>query len=400
MPVDNMRLPVSRLARTGLRTYASRFSADRRRLADETGMSMVFVSVGFMAFFAATTLAIDVGLFMTARTQAQNAADAGALAGATAFVYNDFDDRSSSGPAVQSAIHTALTNKVVGGDVVIEPADVTFPIGSGGQFDRVQVWVHKNSIPTLVGDIFNVASFDIAATATAEAAPANAMTCVKPFTIPDKWEEHQDPKWTIDSTFHRYDKKGAVVPNADVYIPPSATHKTWTQDDAGTYFVLRAGTGNNIFPTMYYSWKMPGDIGADFYNENIKGCNPTSIPMNINMTQEPGAMEGPTVAGLKELVARDPYAKWDTVNKRVIDSQFGQSPRVFPIPLYDPDKYESGKMNGRDATLISRNWLGFFIEGFNGNEAYGRIVPITGVIDQSLPMAPDGVFPRAIRLVK
>jgi len=42
-----------------------------RRLADETGMSMVFVSVGFMAFFAATTLAIDVGLFMTARTQAQ-----------------------------------------------------------------------------------------------------------------------------------------------------------------------------------------------------------------------------------------------------------------------------------------------------------------------------------------
>ena len=31
-----------------------------RRAVDETGMSMVFVSVGFMAFFAATTLAIDV----------------------------------------------------------------------------------------------------------------------------------------------------------------------------------------------------------------------------------------------------------------------------------------------------------------------------------------------------
>jgi Flp pilus assembly protein TadG len=39
--------------------------------------------MGFMAFFAASTLAIDVGMFMTARSQAQNAADAGALAGAT-----------------------------------------------------------------------------------------------------------------------------------------------------------------------------------------------------------------------------------------------------------------------------------------------------------------------------
>jgi putative Flp pilus-assembly TadE/G-like protein len=370
-----------------------------RRLADETGMSMVFVSVGFMAFFAATTLAIDVGLFMTARTQAQNSADAAALAGATAFVYNDFDDRSPGGPAVQSALSAAKINKVVGGDVAIEPADVTFPIGSGGQYDRVQVWVRKNSIPTLIGDIFNVGTFDIAATATAEAAPANAMTCVKPFTIPDKWEEHQDPKWTIDSTFHRYDKKGAVIPNADVYIPPSATHKTWTEDDAGTYFVLRAGTGNNIFPTMYYSWKMPGDIGGDFYRDNIAKCNTTTIGLNKQMVQEPGAMEGPTISGLKDLYAQDPYAYWDRNAKRVVSDK-GQSPRVFPIPLYDPDMYENGKMNGRDATLFSRNWLGFFLEGFNGNEAYGRIVPITGVIDQSLPMAPDGVYPRAIRLVK
>src|SRR6188474_2371898 len=86
-----------------------------RRLLDETGMSMVFVSVGFLAFFAATTLAIDVGQFMTARSQAQSSADAAALAGATAFVYDSFNDRSATGPAVQSAVNTALRNKVVGG---------------------------------------------------------------------------------------------------------------------------------------------------------------------------------------------------------------------------------------------------------------------------------------------
>jgi Flp pilus assembly protein TadG len=51
--------------------------------------------IGFMAFFAASTLAIDVGMFMTARSQAQNSADAGALAGVTALVFNDYDNRTT-----------------------------------------------------------------------------------------------------------------------------------------------------------------------------------------------------------------------------------------------------------------------------------------------------------------
>ena len=60
---------------------------------DERGISIIFVSLGFMAFLSATTLAIDVGMLMTARTQAQNAADAGALAGATALAFNSFTDQ-------------------------------------------------------------------------------------------------------------------------------------------------------------------------------------------------------------------------------------------------------------------------------------------------------------------
>ena len=82
---------------------ATRVGGARRLVTDDRGMSMVFISVGFMAFFAATTLAIDVGLFMTARSQAQNAADAGALAGAGAFVYNSYTDRSPGGPEIGRA---------------------------------------------------------------------------------------------------------------------------------------------------------------------------------------------------------------------------------------------------------------------------------------------------------
>ena len=65
---------------------------------DERGMSFVFVGIGLMTFMAATTLAVDVGMFMTARTQAQTSADAGALAGATALVFNSWADRTAPEP--------------------------------------------------------------------------------------------------------------------------------------------------------------------------------------------------------------------------------------------------------------------------------------------------------------
>jgi uncharacterized iron-regulated membrane protein len=75
-------------------------------------MSFVFVGVGFMAFLAATTLAIDVGMFMTARAQAQTSADSGALAGALALYYDDYANRSANGPAVQNALSAARSNNV------------------------------------------------------------------------------------------------------------------------------------------------------------------------------------------------------------------------------------------------------------------------------------------------
>ena len=71
----------------------------RKSAKDDSGFSLVFVAVGMMGFVGVSMLAIDVGMLMTARSQAQNAADAGALAGATALVYNDWDDRSGTGPA-------------------------------------------------------------------------------------------------------------------------------------------------------------------------------------------------------------------------------------------------------------------------------------------------------------
>ena len=56
----------------------------------------------------------DVGMFMTARTQAQNAADAGATAGALARAYEDFfnDPADSNGSAAENASQAASANLV------------------------------------------------------------------------------------------------------------------------------------------------------------------------------------------------------------------------------------------------------------------------------------------------
>ena len=56
------------------------------------------------------------------------------------------------------------------------------------------------------------------------------------------------------------------------------------------------------------------------------------------------------------------------------------SPRVVGIPVYDPVYYDTGKLNGRTADLKVANYLGFFIERRQGNNVYGRITPIGGLI--------------------
>jgi hypothetical protein len=374
---------------------------------DERGMSLVFVGAGLMTFMAATTLAIDVGMFMTARTQAQTSADAGALAGATALVYNSWDDRNASGPAVQSAMSASAQNTVMGGVVSVQPGDVTFPVGPTGS-NRVKVDVYRtagrsNPVSTLLGSFLGLSTIDIAATATAEASPAGGMTCVKPFIIPDKWTEVNDPPWDMNtSTYTHWDKWGNVIPMADTYDPTQG----YNYDDRGRMLILRAGSGNNIQPTFYYSWSMPGmpqgEIGGDWYRENIANCNTSVIEPGAVATQEPGNLMGPTIQGLEDLKAKDPTAYWDPSlanGKGDYVSNQRPSPRVFPIPLYNPDEYDKGKINGRNATLVVTKFLGFFLDSVQGNEAYGYIFPITGVSAATSP-TPTAPLAYVIRLVQ
>jgi hypothetical protein len=377
----------------------------QRRLRDEAGMTYVFVGLGMTAFLSASVLAIDVGMLMTARNQAQNSADAGALAGATALVFDDYDNRTASGPAVTSALTAAKANAVMRQTVSVTPADVKFLNDPNGVSNRVQVTVFRganrgNALSTLMARFFNVTSADINAVATAEASPANGMTCVKPWAIPDRWIERQTAPWDPSDTFSAYPKNPSTPP--DVYHDATTSAYTGYDSvrDKGLQLVLKAGTGNNIAPSFYYAWAIPSSTGGDDYRWNIENCNTTIMPFGALLAPEPGDMVGPTKQGIEGLVAQDPDAYWDNVNKRVVSTK-KPSPRVAIVPVFDPYYYDTGKQNGRTADIKATNYIGFFIEGISSNgDVTGRITPAAGVRTGNGGPAPVGAFPKSIRLVQ
>jgi Flp pilus assembly protein TadG len=377
----------------------------RRLRRDESGMSLVFIGLGFMAFLSASMLAIDVGMMMTARNQAQNSADAGALAGATALVFDNYTDRSPSGPAVTNALAAARINTVMSGEVNVTPADVTFhPNPTTGEMNRVQVNVFRPGMATAIARFFGMATVQVNATATAEASPANSVACPLPLTIPDRWIEKGTPPWDPNDTFDMYDKKGNLLPESqrDVYIPTGQSGYTGYNAvrDQGMKVVLKASNDSNLAPSFYFPWSPPGSSGADDYREDLAWCdNSVVVPFNFLMTPEPGNMVGPTKQGIEERIARDPSAYWDEAKNELV-STMKPSPRVAPLPLFDPVYYETGKQNSRNADLKAVNYLGFFIESMNGNEVIGRVIPIGGIYNGGLGPAPEGAFPMAIRLVK
>ena len=377
-------------------------------LRGEEGMTYVFVALGFTVFLGASMLAIDVGMLMTARNQAQNSADAGALAGATALVFDDWADRSAGGPAVTNAIAASTLNQVMRGNVSVNPGDVRFLNNPAGLNNRVQVTVYRsatrgNPLSTLIARYFGMATAGVNAIATAEASPANAETCVKPFTIPDRWREVTAPPFDPNnSEFDAIDKKGNPLATPDVYIGPDDAPRYTGYDlqrDKGTEIVLKANNQDKIAPSFYNPYDIPGSVGANDYRWNIANCNTTLMHPGDLFNPEPGNMVGPTKQGMDDLIAKDFGAYWDTVNNRVASSMH-PSPRVVIIPLFDPYYYATGKANGRNASLKFVNYLGFFVEEMRGNEVWGRITPIGGLIDRRAGPPPPKAFPHAIRLVQ
>ena len=104
-------------------------------LASERGAILVYAAVVMLPLIGCTMFAVDYGILLVGRGQAQNAADAAALAGATTLLHDmgahgatNINDPTLESAARANAIYMAKENLVVGQSPDVLPADVTFPV--------------------------------------------------------------------------------------------------------------------------------------------------------------------------------------------------------------------------------------------------------------------------------
>jgi Flp pilus assembly protein TadG len=413
------------------RTMAIEPSAFRARAADERGAILIQVGVAILVLSAFSMFIIDYGVLWVSRHQAQNAADAGALAGATALALDDFDDRSDTGPAKVSAQRFAQANTVWGEQPDVQMAtDVRFYSDAEDDFpascdndDCVRVDVYRNQtrlnpLPTFFGWLVGVFEQGVRATATAQAAAANASDCLKPWAVADKWEEHNPEVAPWDPT-QTFDPTGATP---DVYIPPSedgsSSGTSFTlANDLGTKLVLKAGKPKDaINPGWFQALDLGcqvGGNGGNCYRDNISGCADGTWKVGDDIPKENGDMVGPTDLGTDALVALDKFAKWDPMNKKVVGSCVGppytcsqpgykQSPRIVAVPVFDLANYMATGGPGKGTVHVVQI-LGFFVEDVDKKtkDVVGYIATKADLkVSNGGNVSPDAAFIRAVQLVR
>lgn len=403
----------------------------RARLASEHGAIVIQTGVAILVLSAFAMFIVDYGALWVSRHQAQNSADAGALAGATALAFDDFDDRTDTGPAKVAAQTFAQANKVFGETPDVQMAsDVRFYADAPAAFpascatdDCVRVDVYRNQargnpLPTFFGWLVGVTNQGTRATAIAQAAAGNASNCLKPWAVLDKWFESNGMFDPMTSTFD------PLTAPKDVYQAPTEDDlgSTYTlKNDLGTKIALKLGDPSNASETFGAGWFSPvdlGGVGGNTYRNNIGGCVGETYAVGDSLSVENGNMIGPTSQGVDDLLSLDKDAKWDPTNNKVIDSCVGPpytcsvkgyatSPRIVALPVIDTqDAYDqvhngakpkgAGNMNVKIVAI-----LGFFVEGMAGKDVVGYLCTKPDLlVTNGGGVNPGAAFIKVVQLVR
>jgi hypothetical protein len=359
----------------------------------------------------------DLGALWLARGQAQNAADAGALAGAVARAFDDTGSPpTANGIVYQSALSAVGNHSVVG---AAPTADVTMTCPpyatAGARCVRVDVFrdgTHNSvELPSYFGNIFGFTTQKIKATATAWVGTANGTDCLRPFAVPDLFTDLNpgNADNPVGQYHHYYTSgrnAGMPLPNPDTYVKPTST-------DPGTGYTIANNYGQPITlkygnpsqsDVMQPGWFMPIDVpradgtpttGGARYSSNISNCNGIPVDVGDYLLTENGGMQGPTQHGLEDLFAKDPYAMWDTSTKRVVGScapgctpPVSFSPRIIALAVYDVEQYDQSMSNnswtqcpggGKCVQIV--NFLAFFVDHIAQNgDVVGYLTREAGIL--------------------
>ena len=427
-----------------------------QRWQSERGVSLIMVAIALLVLTGFLAFVVDYGLMWLGRRQAQNAADAGALAGAIARAYDETTNPpSASGLAFQSAVAAAQSNDIIGEDGGVRVTWECPAFAAGGRCVRVDV--HRDGtdvngdgttdstrLPVFVAGMFGETGQNVRATATAWVQTANATNCMRPFAVADKWT---DNVVTTPLKFDRWNKVGnnAVELNPkDVYVPMnvSSTGTGYTvQNDLGAQVFLKRGNPAQTADAVEPGWTLPVRLpdgaggyvsGASDFSNAIKHCIGNPVRVGDYLPLENGVMNGPTNQGVQtdsdSLVNQDPNAEWDTGTEAVIDTCAPTcapfSPRVVPIAVFDMDEYQWRRAANNWTTTWTPgvgpgapgtgdvcpggggcirvvNIIGFFVEQMSGNDVRGRVVMYPGEFVTGPPSVNTGAgFLVSIQLIR
>ncbi len=146
----------------------------------QTGLTIPLLALFMVVLIVMMALAIDLGVLYTARTSAQHAADAAALAGAFTYVTNPLASNPGAS-ATAAALAAATQNNILGAPVPASEVTVT----PNPPYVTVTI---SHTAPTFFAKVIGQNQAAIAVTATAQGGtgvPGQALgtSCLRPFWI-------------------------------------------------------------------------------------------------------------------------------------------------------------------------------------------------------------------------
>jgi hypothetical protein len=256
-----------------------------------------------------------------------------------------------------------------------------------------------------------------------------ATTCLKPFSIPDRWDDTGRPGWPKWSGNLHWDSEKFTDQNGNELYDEGEPFQDGVDGSQGggpqdglytseSYHPLLTGyiASKDLGELMRFKVANPQDAsapgqfypidlcfegkctGGDVYRWNIANCNPTLYGPGDWIDTENGNMIGPTGQGLEELIAQDPGAEWDADCQCVTGSAFGagKSPRIGYIPLHDPRiPLDSGKMAIQIVKIIA-----VFFEEVQGRDVMARFIRVQAPGEQCAPGQGGGGYVFNLSLIR
>ena len=323
--------------------------ADREQnLRSERGAVLYMVALMMVVFLGVAAMAIDYGIWFTARSEAQRAAEAGAHAGASILMLSAGDEAGARAEAelfaerntVRGVVHDVFQDQDI--DVILDSQKVRV---------RVQRSAERgNPLATLFARAMGIDEVDIGAAAAAQVWPGVASECILPFAIPDLWEI-PDPgggyRYAEIGDYYDYDRGDYYVPAA---YPVGGEWTGYGVDKVGWLIQLTtANPGESPQPGNYYSIRLPGSKGGQDYKNSILNCwEPEGVGAEYELgdfvIKEPGNMIGPGQQAFRDIFS-DPDEQgivWDDAAGCPVKAGAcvgAESRRVRPIVMFDPQEW-------------------------------------------------------------